>query len=149
MRRAAAVVAALLALAVAAPAAAQQASLPDIEDEVMCPICGTTLELSQAPQADRERELIRALIAQGLTKEQVKDRLVAEYGPDVLAEPEGEGFDLAAWLLPLVGLAAAVLGVGLALRRWRRQGADPGPEPQAPSGEAAERLDSDISRYDL
>ena len=35
----------------AAPAAAQEASLTDIEDEVMCPICGTTLELSASPQA--------------------------------------------------------------------------------------------------
>ena len=40
----------------------------------MCPVCGTTLELaSDSPQAIDEREQIRELIAQGLTKEEIKD----------------------------------------------------------------------------
>src|SRR5947208_9975820 len=83
----------LIALAVTllGPGAAQavqaRASLPDIEDEVMCTVCGTTLELSESPQADRERALIRGLIAKGEDKQQIKDALVAEYGPNVLALP--------------------------------------------------------------
>ena len=76
------------------------ASLPDIEDEVMCPICGTMLELSEAPQAERERAFIRRLIAEGQSKDEIKDELVAEYGPEVLAVPDTEGFDLVAWILP-------------------------------------------------
>ncbi|MGH2923611.1 MAG: cytochrome c-type biogenesis protein, partial [Solirubrobacterales bacterium] len=104
---------AALALIFAAPAASAQepASLPDIEDEVMCPICGTPLEHSQAPQADRERALIRRLIAQGATKDEVKDALVAEYGEEVLAVPDDEGFGLAAWVLP----PAAILFAGGAI----------------------------------
>ncbi len=132
------------------PAAAfGAASLPDIEDEVMCPICGTTLELSNAPQAERERILIRQLIDEGLTKEEIKDELVAEYGPDVLAEPEDSGFDLAAWVLPLAGGALAILGVGLALRRWRGDARREAIAAKRPEGEDAERLDADIARYDL
>ena len=132
-------------------AAAQEpgASLPDIEDEVMCPICGTTLELSNAPQAERERALIRRLIDEGRTKEEIKDALVAEYGPEVLAVPDAEGFDLAAWVVPLIGLALAALAVGAVLMgRRRRPGERPGaaPEPLEP-GEAA-RLSEDMSRYD-
>ncbi len=95
-------------LAVAAPAVAQEndsspgiaapapergsaeprTDLADLEDEVMCPICGTALGLSEAPQADRQREFIRELIAEGRTKDEVKDALVAEYGEEVLAVPE-------------------------------------------------------------
>jgi len=74
----------LAAVAVPAGAAAQgrpapqeRASLPDIEDEVMCPVCGTVLEHAFAPQAERERALIRRLIAEGRTKEEIKDALVA------------------------------------------------------------------------
>ena len=66
---------ALLALASAALAQEPQTSLPDIEDEVMCPICGTALNLSGAPQADRERAFIRRQIAAGKTKEEIKDAL--------------------------------------------------------------------------
>jgi cytochrome c-type biogenesis protein CcmH len=149
MKRAASI-AVLLAALVAAPALAEnQASLPDIEDEVMCPICGTTLQLSNSPQAERERVLIRRLIDQGLTKQQIKDELVAEYGKDVLATPASSGFDLTAWLLPIAGLAIAILGIGIALWRWRRRARDDTPPPGAPEGEQAERLDADLARYDL
>jgi cytochrome c-type biogenesis protein CcmH len=73
MRRAAfMIVIALAGAAVTAiPAAASEprASLTDIEDEVMCPICGTPLNLAAAPQAERERAFIRRLIARGETKQ--------------------------------------------------------------------------------
>ena len=152
---------ALLALAVPPAAAAQapepQTSLPDIEDEVMCVVCGVTLELAtEAPQAIQEREFIRDLIAQGLTKDEIKDRLVDEFGPEVLAIPEDSGFDLAAWLVPGVGdpvrrrrdlrrAAAVAAGRGCGGRgRFRGTGSD---EPV--DAEDAERLDADLARYEL
>jgi cytochrome c-type biogenesis protein CcmH len=92
-------------------AATPRTNLPDVEDEVMCTICGTLLEESDSPQADSERELIRKLIADGETKNQIKDALVAQYGPNVLATPSGHGFDLAAWIVP--GLV-----IGLGSRGW-------------------------------
>src|SRR5919204_3556478 len=100
--------AALLLLGAASATAAQpRASLPDIEDEVMCPICGTLLELSESPQAQRERAFIRRRIARGETKQQIKDALVAEYGQQVLALPGDSGFDLSAYLVPLLAFIVA------------------------------------------
>ena len=145
-----AAVAVALAALIAAPAAAEtRASLPDLEDEVMCPICGTTLQLSDSPQAAREKDLIRRLIDQGLTKQQIKDELVAQYGKDVLATPGDSGFDLTAWLLPIAGFVVAAGAIGAALWRWRRRARGDSPTPTAPAGERAERLDSDIAKYDL
>ena len=100
-------IALLLSGPTSAIAAEARASLPDVEDEVMCTICGTLLAESDSPQADRERALIRKLIAQGEDKDQIKDALVAEYGPRVLATPSGHGFDLLAWLVPGVGILLA------------------------------------------
>jgi cytochrome c-type biogenesis protein CcmH/NrfF len=112
----------LVAAALLAPspgaAALARASLPDVEDEVMCPVCGTPLNLAQSPQADRERAFIRALIARGATKEQIKRRLVAQYGPQVLATPRHSGFDLAAYLVPVLLGAAAVALLAVALALW-------------------------------
>jgi cytochrome c-type biogenesis protein CcmH len=145
----------LLALAAPAFAAEPQASLADIEDEVMCVVCGVPLEHAlDAPQAIQERDLIRELIAQGLTKEQIKNRLVAEYGEEVLATPSDSGFDLAAWLVPGAAIVAAAVAIALALRRWRRRGGDggsaepPGGEPALTEAES-ERLDQDLARYRL
>jgi cytochrome c-type biogenesis protein CcmH len=141
----------LLAAASAGPAGAQEprASLPDVEDEVMCTICGTLLEESQSPQADRERALIRNLIDEGKDKDQIKDALVAEYGPRVLATPSGHGFDLLAWLVPGVGIALAIGAIVFMLARQRRRGRPAG--PGAPDLDSAElsRLERDMSSYDL
>ena len=145
---------ALFLLGAGAAATAQgpepQTSLADISDEVMCTVCGVPLELAQeAPQAEAQREFIRGLIAEGETKDEIKDALVDEYGENVLAVPGTEGFGLAAWLVPGIALAAAAAGIVVALRRWRRNRA-PAPAPAAePDAEADKRLDADLARYDL
>jgi cytochrome c-type biogenesis protein CcmH len=140
----------LAALALAAPATAQErASLPDIEDEVMCPICGTLLQLSDAPQAERERDFIRARIDQGQSKEQIKDALVGEYGPEVLATPDDSGFDLSAWVIPALGLLIAAIALGLGAARLRHRRSRPEDEPEPLSPEETARLERDISSYEL
>jgi cytochrome c-type biogenesis protein CcmH len=143
----------VLALALAAPfaaAGAPRASLPDIEDEVMCPVCGVPLSIAEAPQAEREREFIRGLIARGYDKPRIKRALEAEFGPAVLALPRKSGFDLAAYLVPIGLGVAAVGGLGFALLRWRGRGpSGPSPPPAAPSGAEARRLEEDLSRYDV
>ena len=133
-----------------------QASLPDIEDEVMCIVCGVPLELAiDAPQANQERDLIRSLIARGLTKDEIKDRLVAQYGDRVLAVPSDSGFDLAAWLVPAGGIVFAAGLIFFALRRWRRDGGEDGDGPAGPAAgedldpEDSKRLDADLARYEL
>jgi cytochrome c-type biogenesis protein CcmH len=142
-----AVTVSLLGLPSVAAHAESRASLPDIEDEVMCTICGTLLEESQSPQADRERALIRRLIAQGEDKDQIKDALVAEYGPRVLATPSAHGFDLAAWIVPGLLLALAIVGLFVgAFRLVRRSPPPPASVPLDPADEA--RLDRDLSSYD-
>ncbi|MGE5282641.1 MAG: cytochrome c-type biogenesis protein CcmH [Chloroflexota bacterium] len=145
-----ALVGAALALAgstLAAPA--PETTVTTIEGEVMCPICGTLLELSDSPQAQREKVYIAKLVAAGKSRAEIKDALVAQYGPEVLAVPRGSGFDLTAYLVPIVALLAAIAAIAVAVSRWRRDGGDAGePEPALPD-EDAERLDADIARYDL
>jgi cytochrome c-type biogenesis protein CcmH len=130
-----------------AGAAEPQASLPDIEDEVMCVECRTALNVSQSPVADQERAFIREKIAEGLTKKQIKAALVDAYGPDVLGQPEAKGFDLSAWIVPGALVAAAALGVALLARRWRRSSAI---EPEGPEldAEDARRLDAELAAFD-
>ncbi len=146
---------ALVSVALAPPAlaAAPQTNIADVEDEVMCPICGTLLELAQSPQAQRQRVLVKRLIAQGKTKAEIKDALVVEYGREVLALPSGSGFDLTAYLVPAIAFVVAVGGLALGVRRWRRAAGPPGSGGTAatggPQGEDAERLDADLARYDL
>jgi cytochrome c-type biogenesis protein CcmH len=152
-----AAVAALALLPAAAAANCPRTTLSDVEDEVMCPVCGVPLELAtEAPQAQRERAYIQRLIHGCRSKEQIKQALVAQFGEQVLAKPDDKGFDLAAYLVPVLGLVLAALALGLAAWRWRRRrrsGEDPkdrgprGPSPR--TGAAAAQLEADLDRYDL
>jgi cytochrome c-type biogenesis protein CcmH len=148
-----ALLATLLALALLAPpqatAAEPRASLPDIEDEVMCLECGTVLNVSTSAVADQEREFIAELIAEGRTKAEIKDALVAEYGPRVLAEPRDDGFQLTAWVVPVLAALAALALVLLIARRWRRRPAAAAQE-QDPALDAddARRLDAELAAFD-
>ena len=149
MSRAAAL-AALLVLALAAPAlgaATARTSLPDIEDEVMCVECGTPLAVSDSPVANQERAFIRREIAQGKTKAQIKADLVDQYGQDVLSDPHRHGFGKALWIVPVVLVLLGAAVIFFALRRWRHNGpAREGPAPPELSPEDARRLEADLSR---
>ncbi|HEV2772189.1 MAG TPA: cytochrome c-type biogenesis protein CcmH [Thermoleophilaceae bacterium] len=165
--RALAVTAAALAVAVA-PAGALGAACPrtsvaEIENEVMCPVCKTPLGLAQeAPQADRERAFILERVEQCQSKAEIKAALAAEFGDEVLAMPEDEGFDLAAYLVPLLGVVGGLGACALAVVRWRgrRASAPLPPGSSEVSGhpstgdpklepDAAARLERDLDRYDL
>ena len=145
------VVGALLALVLAAPAAASERhpTLGELEGEVMCPTCKTTLDQSTAPIADRIRRYISARIAAGDTKSQIERKLVLQFGPAVLAEQSKHGLNLLAWVLPFVdaGVGAVVLGV-LAYRWSRGRGAPAvaGGPPLDP--ELDRRVDEELARFD-
>jgi cytochrome c-type biogenesis protein CcmH/NrfF len=144
----------LVATAVlAAPSAiaAERASLTEIEKQVMCPVCGTLLQLAESPQAQREKAFIQRLIAEGKTEAQIKDALVAEYGDEVLALPQDSGFSLSAYVVPIVAFLVAAVALALGVLRWRRASGSGQDQPAAagPKGDDAERLDADLARYDL
>jgi cytochrome c-type biogenesis protein CcmH len=143
---------ACLAAPASALAAPAKVSLPDVEDEVMCPTCRTALNVANSPQADEERSFIRQLIAQGLTKKQIKAELARQYGRDALAVPKAQGFDVTATLVPIgVGVGAIALLLIL-LPRWRRRARSSSSTPAAagPALSAADaaRLDEELRRFD-
>jgi cytochrome c-type biogenesis protein CcmH len=164
VRRALALAALLLAVlpAPSALAATAKVDLVDIEDEVMCVDCGIPLNTAEGAQPDSQRALIRDLISQGMTKEQIKRELVAQYGEDVLALPETSGVGITAYAIPLVLGAVVVAALVLLVPRWRRRpaagmagagggadaaGIDPGGGNGVSDADAA-RLDEDLARYD-
>jgi cytochrome c-type biogenesis protein CcmH len=124
------------------------ASLPDVEDEVMCVECGTALNISTSAVADQERAFIRRQIAMGKDKQEVKAALVEEFGPGVLADPPSSGFDLAAYLVPALLALAGLLGIAVAARRWRRHAAPAAPAGEPLGDEDAARLDAELAAYD-
>jgi cytochrome c-type biogenesis protein CcmH len=139
----------LLALLVvpAARADERHPTLTELEGEVMCPVCGTTLDQSESPAAQQIKRLIAARIAAGDTKSQIKARLVSEYGQAILAAPEHKGFGLLAWWLPIAGIVVAAAVVGAGAWRWSRaREREPDVAQLDPALER--RLDDELAHWD-
>jgi cytochrome c-type biogenesis protein CcmH/NrfF len=78
VRRIALVCVAALLVVPVARASEQHPSQAELEGEVMCPVCGTTLDQSSSPAAEQIKRVIAGRIAAGDTKTEIKDRVVAD-----------------------------------------------------------------------
>jgi cytochrome c-type biogenesis protein CcmH len=160
MRALLAAVAVSLVAVASALASESRPTLADLEDEVMCPTCeGQTLDQSTAPAALRVKAFIRERIAAGDSKSEIKAKLVDEFGERIRAAPPRRGFNLLAWVLPLLGLLTGAVVVGIAAWRWSRaDGREPraeaAAEPASSNGRAPvdieldRRLDEELARFD-
>jgi cytochrome c-type biogenesis protein CcmH/NrfF len=147
------------ACAAAAPAAGAntavhptpKTSYLSVVDDVMCVVCHEPLGVSQSPEAFQERGYIRQEIAQGKTRKQIENDLVAQYGPAVLARPPANGVNLLVYIIPPVVLVVGIVVLAVFLPRWRRRAreADPSPtETRATLNDAdAKRLNEDLGRF--
>ncbi len=149
MRRALLLAVTVAALLVGSPAHAGGPSAADLEAELVCPTCKTTLDQSDAPIARRMKAIIRERLAAGATAAEIKAELVDQFGPAVLAEPPKRGFDLLAWLLPLAGIALGAVLVGGVAWAWSRQrtGAEDEDEPPL-DPDLEQRVDDALARFD-
>jgi cytochrome c-type biogenesis protein CcmH len=142
----------VVTLVLAAPALASERhpTLNELEGEVMCPICHTTLDQSDSPAAQRIKAYIARRIQAGDSKSEIKRKLVADFGPAILATPSKHGFALLAWLLPIGGILIGAAALGFAAWRWSRTRE---PAPALAGGvpldpELDRRLDDELRRLD-
>lgn len=131
-----------------ARSAPQPSVLKQVEGAIMCICpddCGKVLINCTCSDSDRYRQRIRAMIDQGMTKEQIIDRFVAEMGKIVLAAPTTKGFDLTAWVLPFVALGISIPIVAVVIRRLGSRAASPNGERSDTPSQPDEQVDSTLA----
>jgi cytochrome c-type biogenesis protein CcmH len=149
----------LVVLLSGAALAAGPPTFQEVEESLTCQCgCGLTVHSCnhlQCPSALPLRQEIREQLALGLDKQQVLAHFEQKYGEKILSSPTTQGFNLTAWTMPFIILAAGSGLVVLTLLRWRRAGARPparGPVAAVPTpGElsAHERtLERELERFD-
>jgi len=89
-----------------------------LEKEIMCPVCdGQTLDQSQSLIAEDMKNTIKEKIAQGYNKEDIKSYFVTRYGESVIAYPTIKGFNIFAYLIPILGLICSLFIFGFYIRK--------------------------------
>ncbi len=107
----------------------------------MCPVCpAETIDQAQVEISFQMRAVIREMLAEGRTREEILAYFVDRYGPSILAAPPKSGANLLAWILPIAGVAAGLVALILIIRAMSRSRnrptAAPGSAPQpGPSGQ--------------
>jgi len=114
--------------------------------ELMCPVCDAqTLDGSNAQIADDMRLKVRDLLDEGSTNAEVKDYFVLRYGQEILAAPEHSGFNLLAWIVPVLIVLGAIGIALLSIKNMRKSGLE-AQSVGGPSIAVAQKQD-DLSVY--
>lgn len=104
---------------------ALEARAQALDDELRCVKCRSeNIASSNADWAADARVLVRELVADGRSDQEVRDFFVARYGDYVLMRPTAEGANLILWL---AGPALLLAGGGIAAAYLRRRS-----RPEAP-----------------
>jgi len=91
-----------------------------LKETTLCPVCdGQSVLESNAPVATAIRRQIDERIAAGGTDAEIRALLADRYGDDVVAIPPSSGVGSVVWVAPVLGLAVAAAGLGVAFWRWR------------------------------
>ena len=100
---------ALAAFAVIAITGLAQTSQPSDDEvnavahELYCPVCeNIPLDVCPTQACAQWRDLIRQMLSEGKTKEQIKQYFAAQYGDRVLSEPPAQGLNWLVYILPPV-----------------------------------------------
>ena len=78
-----------------------------VAKQLYCPVCeNIPLDVCPTQACAQWRDLIRQKLAEGQTKEQIKQYFAAQYGDRVLAEPPRQGLNWLVWARPDTALTA-------------------------------------------
>lgn len=116
--------------------AAQEARARSLFRELRCVVCqGQSIDESAAPLAADLRQIVREMIADGKSDDEIKEFLVDRYGVFVLMRPPVRGDTYLLWFAPALLLLIGGGFVFITVRRAQRRAAL---EPESESSDGLE-----------
>lgn len=105
-----------------------QDTTPPTDDEVnavahqlYCPVCESTpLDVCPTEACRDWRELIRTMLAEGKTEDEILQHFVDQYGDKVLAQPPLSGLNWMIYILPPAIILAGAFMLFRSLKEWTK-----------------------------
>ena len=117
-----------------------------IDQQIMCPVCpAETIDQAQVPIAKQMRLIVRELLANGASEAEILSFFADRYGQAIIGAPPKSGFNLIAWLFPVVALASALVASIFVLKSMTRK---PVISVTSPESEIDSQLDPFLQRVD-
>ena len=92
-----------------------------IAKQLYCPVCeNTPLDVCPTEACRQWRELIREMLAEGKSEQEIKDYFVLNYGARVLSEPPRTGFNWLVYVIPPIAIVAGVFVLFRTMRNWTK-----------------------------
>ena len=95
-----------------------------IASQLYCPVCeNTPLDVCPTEACRQWRALIRQMISEGKTENEIKQYFVENYGARVLGAPPATGLNWLVYIIPPVIILAGALFLLRALKEWTKPAA--------------------------
>jgi cytochrome c-type biogenesis protein CcmH len=93
----------------------------DISRRLACPICDgeSVFESRNADSQAIRIEIARQVDSGTVSDDQIINFIEQRFGSKVLLVPRATGIDALVWALPAAAFVCAVVGLGVAFRRWK------------------------------
>jgi cytochrome c-type biogenesis protein CcmH len=121
-----------------------------IARQLYCPVCeNTPLDVWPTEACRQWRALIRQMLAEGKSEQEIKQYFVDNYGARVLSEPPRTGLNWLVYILPPAIILAGAFMLFRALRAWTRPGAasaEAGSVNETPPDEYMARLEEELKK---
>lgn len=92
-----------------------------IAKQLYCPVCeNIPLDVCPTQACEEWRALIRDLLAEGKTEQEIKDYFVRQYGDRVLETPPPRGLNWLVYIIPPIAILAGAYILYRAFRAWKQ-----------------------------
>lgn len=119
------------------------ALIRDIENNLIAPCCwNQPISEHYSEVSEQMRQEVRAMVAQGKSRDEILDYYVAKYGERILATPRPKGINALAYILPWAALILGAWGLFIVLKKRRL----PAPAPVAAQTASDDRYSAIVEK---
>lgn len=127
----------------------------EVSESLICYACpGEPLNVDRCRGGDQMRDVIKRMLKEGKSKEDILDYFVGQFGDSILTTVPKKGFNLVAYTGPVIGLLVGIPVALIIIRRWGSSGQKMSSDQEEPKqtvkldDEMRQQIEKELSELD-